>query len=193
MPIEEQDAAVALPNFAEPADVQEFTKGKLKASEPRVEAALTAVSASMRRYAEWHIWPLVRGDVLVLDGDGGRIQPLPTLKLVRLVAVHNAGEIIDPDAVDVSASGLMQRTDGGLWTRRMGRLFVTMDHGHRAVPDLQALCVSLVARALASPLGATQESAGSISVSWGSYGTGGGLQPYGTEQQLMASYKRPGV
>lgn len=194
MPIEEQDATQPLPNFAEPADVQDFAKGKLKASEPRVKSALAAVSASMREYAGWHIWPLLKGDVRILDGDGGRIQPLPTLKLVRLVAVNNAGEMLDPDTVDVSSAGLMERTDHAPWTGRMGRLYVTMDHGHKSVPALQALCVALVARGLASPLGATQESAGSLSVSWGSSGSiSGGLQPYSAEKATMAGYKLPGV
>lgn len=190
----EQPATEALPAFAQPGDVDAFTKGKLKAAEPRVAAALAAISRSIRREAGWHVWPILTGHTVKLDGDGGSTHALPTLKLHRLVSVLNAGTPVDLEAVDFSEdTGLIQRMDGGLWTRRLGRLVVTMDHGYGTAPDLAALCVSLAARGLASPLGATQESAGSLSVSWGGGSGGNALQPYSADVATLSAYKLPGV
>lgn len=184
-----QAATEPLPDFATAQEVQDYTKGKLKAGEPRVPAALSAISASIRNEAGWHIWPILENHTMALNGEGGTLQDLPTGRLVALHSVVNAGTPVDVESIDISLDGQMQRMDGGLWTRRLGKLLVTMDHGYGDVPDLKALCLALVARGLASPFGATQESAGTMSVSWGNGVSGGVLQAYSGEASTLNKYR----
>ena len=185
-------AITELPPLATPAQVEAYTKGKLKAEDLRVQDALAAVSRSIRRRAGWHIFPVVTAHTLVLDGPGGTVLSLPTLKLVTLTALTEAGTVIDPVAgVDVSReTGLVKKTDGSSWTTRYGHIVVTMDHGEEEVPDLAMLCLKLAARGLASPMGATREQAGALSVNWSmtTQGVAGGITPTLDERSLMDSY-----
>lgn len=186
----------ALPPLASPAQLEAYTKGKLKADDARVPDALAAVSRSIRRRAGWHIFPVVTDHQLVLDGPGGAVLALPTLKLVKLTSLTDAGAVIDvtPGAspgVDVSkGTGLVRKTDGSAWTRRYGQIQVTMDHGEEEVPDLALLTLKLAARGLASPMGATREQAGSLSVNWSmtTQGVAAGITPSADERVLMDSY-----
>lgn len=186
----------ALPPLASAAQLEAHTKGKLKADDSRVTDALAAVSRSIRRRAGWHIFPVVTDHTLVLDGPGGDVLSLPTLKLVKLTTLTDAGTVIDvnPGAssgVDVSReTGLVKKVGGGAWTSRYGQIIVTMDHGEEEVPDLANLCIKLAARGLASPMGATREQAGSLSVNWSmtTQGVAAGIVPSADERALMDSY-----
>jgi hypothetical protein len=189
-------AITDLPPLAQPADVEAFTKGKLKADDLRVTRALAAVSRSIRRRAGWHIFPVVNAHTLVLDGPGGTVLSLPTLKLVNLVALTEAGTVLDP-LVDVDVSretGLVKKVDGSLWTTRYGQVVATMDHGEEEVPELADLTVRLAARGLASPMGATREQAGALSVNWSmtTQGVAAGITPAADERALMDSYRLTG-
>lgn len=182
-----------LPNFAEPADVEVFTKGQIEASDPRVSDALAAVTSSIRREAGWHVGPLVTGHTLKLDGPGGRKLNLPTLKLVNLVSVTELGVTLDldGDSHDWSELGLVEKRDGTYWTDRYRKIVVVMDHGFDDLSDLKFLTLSLVSRGLASPLGATREQAGSMSIQWATpqSGVAGGLVPLNYEEQIMHRYR----
>lgn len=188
-PVREQDANTDLPPFASPQELQFFTKGKIKASESRVPAALAAVSSEIRRAAGWHIWPILRNHELVLDGSGGRIQYVPTLRLLEVKAASSAGVTILPENIDPSQLGLLEAR-GFLWTRRYSQVRLTIDHGWEEAPELKALCLSLAARALASPMGATREQAGSISVNWAmTSSVSGGILPTSAELATIHRYQ----
>lgn len=176
--------------FASPAELQAYTKGKIKAAEPRVAPMLDAISSEIRREAGWHIWPLITED-LVLDGSGGRVQPVPSMRVERIISASSAGVTIPPEALDFSALGLLEIQGGSLWTRRYRQVLITLQHGYPAIPgELRALCLSLAARALASPLGATREQAGSLSVNWAaSAGVSGSIIPSSDERATIARYK----
>lgn len=182
-----------LPNFAEPSDVEVFTKGQIEASDPRVPDALAAVTSSIRREAGWHIGPVVENHTLKLDGPGGRKLNLPTLKLVDLVSLTQLGVALDldGDSHDWSELGLVEKRDGSCWTDRYRKIEVVMTHGFEDLADLKFLTLSLVSRGLSSPLGATREQAGSMAISWATpqQGVSGGLVPLNYEEQIMARYK----
>lgn len=163
-----------LPPFATPAQVEAFTKGKIRAGDARVQDALAAVSADIRREAGWHIAPRVPGHVLTLDGPGGVLLAVPSMKIHAIVSIMNAGVPVDPvDGVDVSReTGLVELRDGTTWTRRYGQLVITLDHGWDRADELAAMTARLVARGLASPMGATREQAGALSVNWSLSGQG---------------------
>lgn len=183
----------ALPNFALPADVENFTKGQITADDPRVADALAAVTSSIRREAGWHIGPVVQGHSLTLDGPGGTKLNLPTLKLVNLVSVHDLGVEVNllDDTHDWSELGLVEKRNGTRWTDRYRKIWVVMDHGFDDLSDLKFLTLSLVSRGLASPMGATREQAGSMSIQWATpqSGVAGGLVPLAYELQIMNRYR----
>lgn len=183
-----------LPPFASPAQLEAFTKGKIKANDSRVQVALAAVSADIRREAGWHIFPRVTDHALVLDGPGGRILSVPSMKIHAVHSIVQEGEPLDLAQVDVSRdTGLMERRDG-TWTRRYGQLVVTLDHGFDKADELVQMTLNITARGLASPMGATREQAGALSVNWGmtTQGVSGGVVPMSGERLTMGRYKLTG-
>ena len=195
----EQLATEPLPPFATAEQLERFTRGKLREDDLRTHDAVAAVSRSIRREAYWHIWPIVTQHELVLDGPGGPVLAVPTMKLRAVHSITDAGNVLatadDVDAaVDWSAAGLISKVGGGTWTRRYRQIRVTIDHGHDEVEDLQQLTLQLAARALSSPMGATREQAGSLSVNWGMavQGVSGGLIPLAPEQAVMERYRWTG-
>lgn len=189
-------AIADIPDFATAAEVENFTKGQIESTDPRVDAAIAGVTSSIRKEAGWHIGPLVTAHSLTLDGPGGYKLHLPTLKLQELVSVTELGVSLDlaGDTIDWSELGLVERRDGSLWTTRYRKIVAVMDHGFDDIADLKFLTLSLVARGLASPMGATREQAGSMSIQWGTpqSGVAGGLVPLQYELQIMSRYRLVG-
>lgn len=187
-------AVTELPPLASAAQVEATTKGKLKADDLRVTDALAAVSRSIRRRAGWHIFPVVQAHTVVLDGEGGAVLALPTLKLVNLISITDNGLVLDPvaDLYISRATGLVSKRSGAHWSRHYGSITAVMDHGEEEVPDLANLAIKLVARGLASPMGATREQAGALSVNWSmtTQGVAAGIVPSADERTLMDSYCR---
>lgn len=178
-----------LPNFASAAEVENFTKGQIDSADPRVADAINAVTSNIRKEAGWHVGPVVTGHSVVLDGPGGRKLNLPTLKLVNLVSLTQLGVALNltDDSHDWSELGLIEKRDGSYWTDRYRKIVAVMDHGFADLADLKFLTLSLVARGLSSPLGATREQAGSMSIQWSN--GAGGLVPTAYEQAIMNRYK----
>lgn len=185
-------AIADIPPLASAAQVEAYTKGKLKADDLRVKDAVAAVSRSIRRRAGWHIFPVVQAHALVLDGPGGAVLSLPTLKLAALTSIteDDAAPLVAADLRISPSTGLVKKRSGGRWSAEYGAITVVMDHGEEEVPDLVMLCVKLVARGLASPMGATREQAGALSVNWSmsTQGVAAGIVPTADERSLMDSY-----
>jgi len=181
------------PDFATAAELESFTKGQILLDDPRVAPALTAVTSSIRKEAGWHIGPVVLGHSVTLDGPGGRLLHLPTLNLQELVSVTELGVAVDLVGVshDWSGLGMVEKRDGTFWTDRFRKIVAVMDHGFEDISDLKFLTLSLAARGLSSPLGATREQAGSMSIQWGTPvpGVAGGLVPLPSEQRIMDRYR----
>lgn len=186
-------AIADVPDFATAADVSNFTKGQIESTDPRLPDAIKAVTSSIRSEAGWHIGPVVEAHSVTLDGPGGRILHLPTMKLLNLVSVTELGVAVDlaGESHDWSELGLVEKRDGTFWTDRFRKVVVVMDHGHANIADLKFLTLSLVARGLSSPLGATREQAGSMSIQWATPtpGVAGGLVPLPAELRIMDRYR----
>lgn len=186
-------AIADIPDFAIPVDVENFTKGQIEQADPRVADAIKAVTSSIRKEAGWHIGPVVEAHSVTLDGPGGRVLHLPTLKLQNLVSVTQLGVALDlaGESHDWSEIGLVEKRDGTYWTDRYRKIVAVMDHGFEDISDLKFLTLSLVSRGLSSPLGATREQAGSMSIQWATptAGVAGGLVPLPAEQRIMDRYR----
>lgn len=120
------------------------------------EWQLMVASGAIRSYCGWHVAP-VETETLVLDGHGGTILDLPTLRLVSLEEVRVQGAVVaDPEW---SSDGTVR----GLWPDRWRSIEVTMRHGFDAPADLLGIVVDAAARAVNSELGGQAETFGPFS------------------------------
>lgn len=111
----------------------------------------------------WHIAP-TQTDTVTVDGSGGVIQALPTLRLVDLVSLTEDGTAVDLAGVQWSEAGYLWR--GTPWTRALRGLVAEIEHGYpEAPPAVAKLICELVARSM-NPSGVSRESSGGESVTY---------------------------
>ncbi len=91
----------------------------------------------VRAFCGWHVWPVVT-ETLIVDGVGGVVLTLPTLKVTDVALVVESGVEVDADGYEWSASGDVQRV-GGCWTTRWRGIEVTLTHGFETCPLLSVV------------------------------------------------------
>lgn len=178
-----------------PSMLSTWTQGKVSEFDPRLDALIEGATAAVRRYCGWHISPAMI-ETVVLDGPGGDVLTLPTLHLTALTSVvEGAMTLVEYEAVtgvgvyEWSALGNVRRH--GCWTDRYRGLSVTMTHGYDYAPDVAQIIMQVVASALSSPMGATREQAGQLSVSWATTapGVSGGLSLLERDLAILDTYR----
>lgn len=185
---------MTLPDFVTAAQLADFSKGQLSASDPRIAGALAGASRAIRNYCGWHIFPRV-SETLLLDSSGGRELELPSMHVTDIASVRvNGTELAASVFEDWSELGSIRLHSGG-WPDRYRSVSVTLTHGYDAVPDIAETLKAIVTRELSSPSGATREQAGQVAVSWAitSPGVSGGLAILGTEYAVLDSYRIVGA
>lgn len=189
--VEPEDGAFRLPPLVTPEDFSAWTGGKIAADDSRVEPLLRGASAGIRRHCGWHIAPVLE-ETLDGDGPGGRLLILPTGRLLKVLTVDNGGEAVDAAAVDTSKSGMLELRAGS-WSSRFGAVSVRVRHGYDVadVADVAQIIKQVTANALASPMGATREQAGQVSISWATTapGVSGGLTLLERDLAVLAAFK----
>ncbi|PQM51823.1 hypothetical protein C5U48_12930 [Mycolicibacter virginiensis] len=134
-----------------PADVETFTKGRLKGTDPNVAALLTMAVAAARRYCGWHVTPEREDDELVIDGPGSMMLMLPTLRLLDLTSVIEDGRELDLSTLEWSPRGMVRKMPHHRgrqlgWTTRLGGITVKITHGFTTAPDFNAAVLAMVDR-----------------------------------------------
>jgi len=189
--IEPDESAFRLPPLVSAEDFSAWTGGKVAASDPRVLPLLKGASAGIRRWARWHIAPVLE-ETLTGDGPGGSLLLLPTGRLLEVLTATNAGESVDVAGLDFSRHGMVSRPDAG-WSNRFGSVSVRVRHGFDLadVPDVAQIVKQVTANVLASPMGATREQAGTVSVAWATTapGVSGGLSLLQRDLDVLAAFK----
>lgn len=109
------------------------------------------VWAAVRDEAGWHIGP-VRRETLVVDGTGGALLQLKSLRVVQVHAVTELGAAVDPSAFMWSADGSMMRRDGR-WTDQWRGITVDLDHGFDETASLDRLVLRVAMREMTTPAG----------------------------------------
>jgi hypothetical protein len=183
--------ATTYPSFATPTQYANWTGTPL---DPNIQGLLDAASAMIRRYCGWHISPVITEDIVV-DGSGGAVQSLPTLRLVDVSALTEttASTItqIDPATLEWSRNGQLRKP--GIWTTRFQGIAATIEHGYEADDclDLATLCATMAARAQASPFGEKQTSVGSVAVTLSNApsGAAGGVALYSDQLAQLDAYR----
>ncbi len=93
------------------------------------EGAWAATVAEVRAFCGWHIAPEVT-ETLTLDGRGGYLFFLPTLRLVDVVSITNDGTLLeDPEW---SSTGMVRNPY--LWTRKFRAVVAEITHGYEEWP-----------------------------------------------------------
>ena len=119
---------------------------------PNVAKAIDAAVGQLRDRAGWHVFPSVT-ETLNLDGEGGEVLTLPTLKVSAVLEVRENGLVLDPSAYEWSAKGDLRRR-GWVWTSRWNGITVQLTHGYENPPaELLRAIGTAVATAAANPLG----------------------------------------
>jgi len=190
--IEPAESAFRLPPLVTPAEFSVWTNGKVSAEDPRVLPLLAGASAGVRRWARWHIAPVLE-ETLTGDGPGGSLLLLPTGRLLEVLSASNAGDAVDVARVDFSRHGMVSLRDANAWSNRFGAVSVRVRHGYDLadVPDVAQIVKQVTANALASPMGATREQAGTVSIAWATTapGVSGGLSLLQRDLDVLATYK----
>lgn len=166
----------------------------------RVQTAIEIASEMVRRGRR--VFTLVTGDVVTLDGPGGRDLLLPQDRLpVRSVtSITNRGRwdtsavTVDAADYDWSASGIIRlrrgATLGHCWSSLSRGIVVTYTHGYTIIPrDVAGVVLSIAKRLYDNPAGSTvrSETLGDYSVTYDA--TAGGLLPH--EELILSQYEVP--
>lgn len=130
----------------DPTLVEQYTKGRLDASEDESKRLVAAALAAARRWCGWHVTPVKAGDVVTIDGRGGRMLRLPTMKLVSLTGLVEDGTAVDLSGLRVSQLGMVSKKSGAFWSCHFGAIQATMTHGYADAPDFDAAVLSLIDR-----------------------------------------------
>ena len=147
--------------------------------------------AAARSYCGWHVTP---EDVTeaVLDGPGGTLLALPTLHLVDLESITEDGVALDLSTLEWSPTGVVRKKSGMTWTRALGGITVSMNHGYSAADDFDQ-AVSMIADTLESTIrddaALTSKKVGDVEYQWAvSLSTG-----IGPASGILDKYKLPGL
>jgi hypothetical protein len=183
--------AFQLPPFIAAEEFAAGTGGKVSAADPRLDVLLKGASAAVRRYCGWHIAPVLQEE-LVLDGPGGPLVLLPTLHLVDVVSFADDTRDVQPADLEWSDRGMVRRR-GSRWTSKFRGIRATVQHGFDEAPDVAQIVQQVVANAIASPMGATREQAGQVSISWASTGpnVSGGISLLERDLAVLDLYRLP--
>lgn len=140
--------------MAEPTavDVETYTKGRLDRDDSETARMLKFALQAARRKCGWHVH-LVADELVTLDGPGGRLLTLPTLRLVELTEITEDGAALTVADLEVSKRGMVRKPVGSCWTERFGGLVVKMTHGFADADDFNGAVLSLVDRASFAPAG----------------------------------------
>lgn len=144
-----------------------------------------AASAAVRRYCGWHIAPVVQ-QTFTVDGPGGKVLALPTLRLIDVLAVSQDGVAFTTDeltALEWSHDGYLRTS--GWWTTRLRGVEVTIEHGFDSTPDLDALIADIASRVTAGTV--RRKTMGNRSVEY----VEPGLMQH--EMDQLARYRLPGL
>ena len=130
------------------------------------QEAWASTVADVRAYCGWHIAPEVT-ETLTLDGPGGFVLHVPTLRLVDVVSITNDGTAIT--APEWSRNGLIRRGYPydpwyGVWTWKMRGVVVEVTHGYETWPlDLLSVMASIAATPSAALAGVKSVTSGAHS------------------------------
>lgn len=148
------------------------------------EQLLAGASSLVQEYCGWHIAPSI-AETVTVDGSGGPIQSLPTMRLTAVTSVVEAGTALEVADLDWSEYGIVEKQSTGWWTSRRRGLVAEITHGFDDTPGwLVTLICAAAGRAFLAAPGVVQEAAGGESVTYAQSSPGAGGAVILLEQEL---------
>lgn len=198
-----QQAVQSLPAFATIDQLVAYSHNTIDPADPTAQLMLDASSNLIRRYCGWHVYPSVIFD-LTMDGPGGTVLQLPSKYVTDVASITEAGLVTDPSVYRWSQLGEVERSQqywqNGAWNSWWTLGYRTIEVGFTSgytdpPPELTTMVMSMTARALASPTGATREQAGGVMVQYGLTSThaAGGLALMTNDMELLDPYRIVGA
>lgn len=142
----------------------------------RIQTAIQIATGIIRAETRGMVFTPMAGDVVTVNGTGGRLLKLPgeLLPISDVTTVVEDGTELDSDAFTWDAAGVLEKTSGRRWTTTRRGVLVTCDHGYQVLPQgIVGVCLSLAKRWLDSPAGqqvVQAETIGSYSVTYSDAG-----------------------
>ncbi|MFD3431153.1 hypothetical protein [Nocardia fluminea] len=96
------------------------------------ELRLAGIVREIRDYCGWHIAPAV-DEVFTVDGSGGTVQQLATLRLNSVASVTECGVVLPDYGYEWSQDGSLRKWS--CWTTRYRGVVVEANHGYENVPE----------------------------------------------------------
>ena len=150
---------------------------------------LAAIVREVRDYCGWHIAPAI-AETITVDGSGGTVQQLPTLRINSVTSVTEQGVVLEADAYEWSHDGSLRRRRYSYWTDRYRGVVAVVNHGYETVPEnIVSVILDAASAALATPPGADEqpETMGPFS-----FGSSGGVVLKAAHQRVLDRYRIPG-
>ena len=138
----------------------DYTQGRLDPDADETAEILERSLAEVRKFCGWHVSPVITADEITIDGPGGRLLWLPTLRVVDLTEVIENGVTLDVNELEWSQNGLVRKpVTAPDWTLKFRAITVTMTHGVEA-KDFEAAVLSVADRKSQTPVGGAVVSVG---------------------------------
>ncbi|MGW5920832.1 hypothetical protein ACWFPY_17755 [Nocardia fluminea] len=96
------------------------------------QVRLAGIVREIRGYCGWHIAPAV-DEVFTVDGSGGAVQQLATLRLNSVDSVTECGVLLPAYGYEWSQDGSLRKWS--CWTTRYRGIVVEANHGYETVPE----------------------------------------------------------
>ncbi|MEU1526360.1 hypothetical protein ABZ413_29605 [Nocardia rhamnosiphila] len=154
------------------------------------ELRLAAIVREIRDYCGWHIAPAL-DETLTVDGSGGVVQQLPTLRLNSVTSVTVAGEVLASDRYEWSRDGSLRICGGGRWTNRYRGVAAVVNHGYDTIPEnIVSVILDATSTAISTPIGETAEQPEAMGPF--SFGGRGGVVLTTAQRRVLDRYTIPG-
>lgn len=137
------------------ADVERYTAGRLHRDDDETKRVLAEGLDTVRRFCGWHVCPVKTDTDVILDGPGGWLLRLPTLRLIadESFALTEDGIAIAKADLAISPKGMLRKKSGAGWSSEFGAITVTMKHGFEDADDFNGAVLSYIDRASLAPAG----------------------------------------
>lgn len=170
-----------------PSEFSASTDGVIAPNDPRLGLLLEGASRAIRRYCGWHVTPVIE-ETLTLDGPGGPLLRLPTLHVEEITSLKINGQDVDVDSLEWSQTGMVRRS---AWPAKFRSIQIGIKHGFEDAADVKQIVQQIVGNAISSPLGATREQAGQVSISWSTTapGVAGGISLLQRDLAVLDLYR----
>lgn len=176
-------AGVAVPLLVTPEVIAEASGGAVHAADPRLPVLIDGATNALRAWLGWHVAPVIT-EVMTLDGNGHTTMQLPSTHVLSVDALAINGKTIEPHLYGWSQAGMIELYSGA-FPERFRSVRVMVKHGYPSLPAFASIVTNTVLGAMSSPMGATREQAGELSIAW----ERNGLQLTSKDKETLAPYK----